>query len=174
MKHKTALIVGRFQPFHKGHLFLIKRALEKADKIVVGIGSANISDVNNPIDFEARKKIIKAVAYKEKFEDRLIKIVPLDDFFNDKKWLTNLKKQVGEFDLALGHNEWTNNILKKAGYKVLKINYYKRGIYEGWRIRKLIKQEKKWQDRVPTYLISNIKDTDQKSKIQSRGAWGYV
>ncbi|PIU36550.1 hypothetical protein COT02_05500 [Candidatus Roizmanbacteria bacterium CG07_land_8_20_14_0_80_34_15] len=164
MKHKTALIVGRFQPFHKGHLFLIKRALEKADKIVVGIGSANISDVNNPIDFEARKKIIKAVAYKEKFEDRLIKIVPLDDFFNDKKWLTNLKKQVGEFDLALGHNEWTNNILKKAGYKVLKINYYKRGIYEGWRIRKLIKQEKKWQDRVPTYLISNIKD--QISKIQ--------
>ena len=49
---KTALIVGRFQPFHKGHLFLIKKALEKANKIIIGIGSANIIDENNPIDFE--------------------------------------------------------------------------------------------------------------------------
>ena len=153
MNYKIALIVGRFQPFHKGHLFLIKKALEKANKIIIGIGSANISDENNPIDFETRKKIIKAVVYKEKFEDRLIKIVPLDDFFDDKKWLINLKKQVGKFDLALGNNNWTNNILKKAGFKVLEVDYYKREEYEGWRIRKLIKEGKKWQDRVPKYII---------------------
>jgi len=156
MKNRLALIVGRFQPFHKGHLFLVKKALEKADKIIVGIGSANIIDVNNPIDFETRKKVIKAVFYKERVEDKLIKIVSLDDFFDDKKWLNNFKKQVGEFDLALGNNDWTNNILKKAGYKVLKVNYYKRPLYEGWRIRKLIKEGKKWQDRVPKYLIKTI------------------
>ncbi len=154
MKYPVALIVGRFQPFHNGHLFLIKKALEKADKIIIGIGSANISDKNNPIDFETRKKIIKAVFYKESIEKKLIKIIPLDDFFDDKKWLSNLKKQVGEFDLALGNNDWTNNILKKAGYKVLKIDYYKRTLYEGWRIRKLIKEGKKWQDRVPKYIVS--------------------
>src|SRR3989338_10276824 len=153
MDYRIALIVGRFQPFHKGHLFLIKKALEKANKIIIGIGSANISDENNPIDFETRKKIIKAVAYKEGLENKLIKIVPLSDYFDDKKWLINLKKQVGKFDLALGNNNWTNNILKKAGFKVLEVDYYKREEYEGWRIRKLIKEGKKWQDRVPKYII---------------------
>ena len=152
MQHKIALIVGRFQPFHKGHLFLIKKALEKADKIIIGIGSANITDVNNPIDFETRKKIIKAVFYKEGIEEKLSKIVPLDDFFDDRKWLSNLKKQVGKFDLALGNNEWTNNILKKAGLKIIEVDYYKRGEYEGWRIRKLIKEGKRWQNRVPKYI----------------------
>ena len=156
MKNKIALIVGRFQPFHKGHLFLIKKALEKADKIIVGIGSSNITDVNNPIDFETRKKVIKAVFYKEGIEEKLSKIVPLDDFFDDQKWLLNLKKQVGKFDLALGNNSWTNNILKKSGYKVLEVDYYKRPLYEGWRIRKLIKEGKKWENRVPTYLIKAI------------------
>jgi nicotinamide-nucleotide adenylyltransferase len=156
MKNKTALVVGRFQPFHKGHLFLIKKALEKADKIIIGIGSANITDENNPIDYETRKKIIKAVFYKEGIEKKLSKIVPLDDFFDDKKWLSNLRKQVGRFDLALGNNEWTNNILKKAGYKVLEVDYYNRGVYEGWRIRKLIKEGKKWQDRVPKYLVGFV------------------
>ena len=126
MQYRVALIVGRFQPFHKGHLFLIKKALEKSDKIVIGIGSSNITDENNPIDFETRKKIIKAVFYKEGIEEKLIKVIPLDDFLDDKKWLNNLKKQVWEFDIALGNNEWTNNILKKAGYKVLKVDYYKR------------------------------------------------
>src|SRR3989344_7845542 len=131
MDYRIALIVGRFQPLHKGNLFLIKKALEKADKIIIGIGSANMSDENNPIDFETRKKVIKAVAYKEKiFGDRLIKIVPLDDFFDDKKWLKNLEKQVGKFDLAFGNNDWTNNILKKPGYKVLKVDYYKRDLFE--------------------------------------------
>lgn len=153
MQYKTALIVGRFQPFHKGHLFLIKKALEKANKIIFGIGSANITDENNPIDYETRKKVIKSVFYKEGIEEKLSKIVPLDDFFDDEKWLFNLKKQVGKFDLALGNNEWTNKILKKAGYKVLEVDYYNRGLYEGWRIRKLIKEGKKWQDRVPNYIV---------------------
>lgn len=158
MKYKTALIVGRFQPFHKGHLFLIKKALEKADKIVVGIGSANIMDVNNPIDYETRKKVIKAVFYKEGIEEKLAKIVPLDDFFDDNKWLLNLKKQVGDFDITLGNNEWTNNILKKVGFKVLEVDYYNRKKYEGWRIRKLIKDNQKWEDRVPKYLIKFVSD----------------
>jgi nicotinamide-nucleotide adenylyltransferase len=166
MKNKIALIVGRFQPFHKGHLFLIEKALKKADKVVIGIGSANILDKDNPIDFETRKKVIKAVFYKERIEKRLLKIVPLPDYFDDRKWLDNLKEQVGKFDLALGNNEWTNNILKKAGYKVLKVDYYKRPLYEGWRIRKLIKEGKKWQDRVPKYIVPWLNDFISKKDIR--------
>jgi pantetheine-phosphate adenylyltransferase len=158
MQYHTVLIVGRFQPFHKGHLFLLKKALKTADKIVIAIGSANINDDNNPLDFETRKKIIRAVAYKEKIEKKIIKIVPLDDFFNDKKWLENLQDQVGDFNAAIGNNDWTNKILEKAGYKVIKVDYLKRGIYEGWRIRNLIRNKKKWQNRVPDYLIKAITD----------------
>jgi pantetheine-phosphate adenylyltransferase len=161
MTYSVALIVGRFQPFHKGHLYLFKKALKVADKIVIAIGSANINDENNPLNFETRKKIIKAVAYKEKIEEKIIKIVPLDDFFDDKKWLNNLRMQVGNFDVALGNNDWTNNILEKAGYKVIKVNHYKRNMYEGWRIRKLFRKGLDFKDRVPKYIypyiISNFK-----------------
>ncbi len=157
MKYHTALLIGRFQPFHKGHLYLLKKALQQADKLVVGIGSANISDENNPMDYETRMKIVKAVIYKEKLEERLIKIVPLDDFFNDKKWLNNVKKQAGSFDLVVGNNEWTNKILEKVGFSIRRFPYFKRSLYEGWRVRKLIAENKPWEDRIPDYLISNLK-----------------
>ncbi|MBI5126859.1 pantetheine-phosphate adenylyltransferase [Candidatus Roizmanbacteria bacterium] len=157
MKYPVALLIGRFQPFHLGHLYLLKKTLEISDKVIIGIGSANINDDNNPIDYDTRRKIIKAVFYKEKIEEKLVKIVPLDDFFNDKKWLNNIKKQVGSFDLVVGNNEWTNKILERAHYDVKTYPYYKRQLYEGWRIRKLIRDGKSWEDRVPDYLVSKIK-----------------
>lgn len=166
MHYKTALLIGRFQPFHKGHLYLLKKALVSADKVMIGIGSANVNDENNPLDFETRKKIIKAVIYKEKIEKNVTKIVSLDDFHNDAKWLTNIKNKVGEFDLIIGNNEWTNKIMEKAGYVVKRFPYYKRNIYEGWRIRKLVKEGKKWQKRIPEYLIKFVETQFLKQSSQ--------
>lgn len=157
MKYKVALIIGRFQPFHLGHLYLLRKALTIADKIIVGIGSASILDENNPLDYETRRKIIKAVFYKEKIEEKLIKIVALEDFFDDRKWFNNVKKKVGRFDIVVSNNEWTYSIMEKAGSRVKKFSYYKRNLYEGWRIRKLVRNGKSWENRIPDYLISNFK-----------------
>jgi len=158
IKYKTALLIGRFQPFHKGHLYLLKKAVKNADKVIIGIGSSNITDVNNPFDYETRRKIIKSVIYKEKLENRIEKIIPLADFYDDKKWLMNAIKIVGDFDLVIGNNEWTNKILKKAGYKVKRFPYYKRFLYEGWRVRKLMREGKDWKSRIPEYLFIFLTD----------------
>ena len=162
-KFKIALLVGRFQPFHKGHLYLIKKALEVADQLIIGIGSANITDVNNPLDYEIRRKIIKAVLYKEKLQNKVIKIVPLDDFYNNEKWKNNVQKQLSlalsgaeRVDLVVGNNEWTNNILKQAGYKILECPYFNRYLYEGWRIRRMIVEGKNFEKRIPNYLYKFV------------------
>src|SRR3970040_1541422 len=38
-----ALWIGRFQPFHLGHLSMAKRILAEVDELVIGIGSAQYS-----------------------------------------------------------------------------------------------------------------------------------
>ena len=38
-----AFFIGRFQPFHRGHLAMVRRILETNDEIIVGIGSAQYS-----------------------------------------------------------------------------------------------------------------------------------
>ncbi len=158
MKYKNALLIGRFQPFHLGHLYLLKEALNVAEKVTVGIGSANIYDSDNPLDWKTREKILKSVFYKEGFGSRILKYIPLDDFFNDEKWLTNVKSKVGSFDLIVGNNDWVNRIMKKGGYKVLRVPYYKRYLYEGEKIRKLLVEGGNWQERVPAYLVRFIGD----------------
>jgi len=36
----AAVVIGRFQPFHNGHLSIVRHALDAAPDVVVVIGSA--------------------------------------------------------------------------------------------------------------------------------------
>lgn len=158
MKVKIGLVIGRFQPFHKGHLYLIKKALELTDNIVIAVGSSNVSDENNPLTYQTRVKMLEKVIEKEDLKNKVLKIIPSPDDPSDDVWLDILLKNAGKFEIALGNNDWTNGILEKAGYKVLEIPYLKRSSYQGTVIRKLIKSNNKWENLVPVYLVGEISE----------------
>ena len=65
----TALMLGRWQPWHKGHQELFKKSLEKTGQVIIMVRSMPISE-NNPYDFELVKEKIKYALreYKGKFE----------------------------------------------------------------------------------------------------------
>ena len=55
----NGLLIGRFQPFHLGHLEALQFALSKVDKLWVGLGSSNKSaQKNDPFSAEERKDMI--------------------------------------------------------------------------------------------------------------------
>jgi cytidyltransferase-like protein len=57
----TALMIGRFQPFHAGHKALFEKALEKHGQVLIGVRSMPSND-KNPFDpSEVRKNIDAAL-----------------------------------------------------------------------------------------------------------------
>ncbi|MGH1560634.1 adenylyltransferase/cytidyltransferase family protein [Caulobacter segnis] len=40
MRYDYLVLIGRFQPFHNGHLAVLRHALRLADKVIVLVGSA--------------------------------------------------------------------------------------------------------------------------------------
>ena len=143
MQFKTGLIIGRFQPFHRGHLYLIKQALKHVEKLIIGVGSSNIIDDKNPFNFKERKNLIEGSLKKHKIINKIKKIVPIDDYPNDDDfWLKELKKKTGPFNISFGNNEWVNGILEARGIKVKRFPLYKRDIYEGKKIREEMKNSK--------------------------------
>jgi nicotinamide mononucleotide adenylyltransferase len=105
------------------------------------------------------EQVIKA----GKIEQRIEKIVPSPDHPRDEIWLEKLLEKTGHFDVEIGNNDWTNDILENAGFKVIRIPYYRRDIYEGTKIREMYKQKRRWEDRVPEYLAGYIKKSLGKS-----------
>src|SRR5207245_2773190 len=64
-----ALFVGRFQPFHRGHLATVRRILETNDEIIVGIGSAQYSHTGeNPFTAGERYEMIKRALDAEEID----------------------------------------------------------------------------------------------------------
>ncbi len=155
-KIKIGLILGRFQPFHKGHLYLIKKALECVDKIVIAVGSSDKSDGDNPLSYTVRAKMLKKVIVEEGLSDRVVKIVPLPDNPSNEAWLKQLLKNTGGFDTLFGNNAWPNEILEQAGYEVVTVPYMNRTRYRGVSIRRLLRKGGNWQSRVSAYLIDFI------------------
>ncbi len=157
-KYQTALIVGRFQPFHKGHLHLFKEALQLADTVVVAIGSAYSDDhENNPLPYLVRKEMIERVIFEEGWQDQVVKIVPSPDFPTDEQWVQTLFHNAGEFEIAVGNNDWTNRVISEQGYEVTEVPFARRDEFQGVVIRDLIRSGEAWEERIPAYLIEFVR-----------------
>lgn len=154
----TGVIIGRFQPFHYGHAWLIKKSLEKFSKLIILIGSSNIEDENNLWDLEKRFKMLNAFIKHEGLAKKIIRIADVVDVPDDEKWLEIALGiiKTKEFSV-IGDNEWVNGIFESKGYKVLRTGFFQRELYEGLKIRKLFNENKNWQERIPDYVVKFIK-----------------
>jgi bifunctional enzyme CysN/CysC len=57
-KRKTALIIGRWQPWHEGHRGLFLAALERAERVAIGVRHTHATDGKNPFTFDEVKEFI--------------------------------------------------------------------------------------------------------------------
>lgn len=156
-KYKVALFIGRFQPFHNGHLYSLKKCLEIADKVIVAVGSSQESGTeNNPWGYKIRKQMVCSVVMGLDVQDRL-KIISCPDDPSDKKWVSEIKKRAGKFDVVVSNNEWTLNILREAGCEVMESGLFNRDELEGVKIREMMRAgDEGWKLRVPKEMLGQI------------------
>jgi bifunctional NMN adenylyltransferase/nudix hydrolase len=95
------VFMGRFQPLHIGHQFVIDQALKRADHVILLVGSANVArNPRNPFTVEERIAMIRETWKAETMGKRLI-AVPLNDrLYNDTAWVAGVQKSVLDTLLA--------------------------------------------------------------------------
>ena len=115
-----ALFIGRFQPFHSGHLDAIKQISE--DEIIIGIGSSQYSGTkNNPYSFAERKQMIEKNLAKININ---YKITAIPDIHNASKWVEHVKNIANNFDIVYTGNNFVKKLFqeKKIPVKIIKKN----------------------------------------------------
>ena len=88
-KKPTAQMLGRWQPWHDGHIELFKRALQKTGQVCImyrdvgGVDAGVEGQGDNPFDFEDVKeniiKVLSKYGYKEGKEYIVIKVPNIID-----------------------------------------------------------------------------------------------
>ena len=144
MNKKTALFVGRFQPFHLGHLSVIREIEqdESIEEILVGIGSAQEANTpKNPFSFNERQEIIQKVLEKE--VKKPFQIFAIQDVGSDGKWFKLVEFLAPyPFQVIYTNNDWVESIYKSRGIEVIKPKTVI--ITSATIIRGLIREDKKW------------------------------
>ncbi|MTH95009.1 NUDIX domain-containing protein [Roseibium sp. RKSG952] len=101
-KKTVGVFIGRFQPFHIGHDFVIREALRKVDNLVILIGSANRARSQvNPFTYEEREDFIRREYRKDVSENKLL-IAPLHDHAQDSKWCAEAEKSAARTMVEIG------------------------------------------------------------------------
>lgn len=153
-KIETAVFIGRFQPFHKGHHKTVEKYKEEFETLKIVVGSSNKSRTKkNPLKFEERKKLIE--------ECHQLKIIPLEDEDRGeegyKDWTKKLVKKTNA-DVVITRNNLVQELIKKyTDARIQKQKLYMPKKCSGTKIRKKIRQGKEWQNLVPECNQQKIK-----------------
>ena len=162
----NGLLIGRFQPFHLGHLEALRFALSKVDKLWVGLGSSNKSvQKNNPFSAEERKEMILSSINDSMKEKISIYFIP--DLDNHVKWIEKIDTIVPEFDIIFSNDELTKHLYSKRTVQVIPIPFLNRDELSGTNIRDLIISDQKWDDLVPQGTRNFLKNTSAKEHLKN-------
>ncbi|WP_428241053.1 bifunctional nicotinamide-nucleotide adenylyltransferase/Nudix hydroxylase [Gynuella sp.] len=89
-----AVFIGRFQPFHSGHLKIVREGLNRANKLVLLIGSAwQPRNARNPWTHQEREAMVRA-CLNETENTRLLCLPLMDVPYNDELWVRNVQATV--------------------------------------------------------------------------------
>ena len=162
----NGLLIGRFQPFHLGHLEALRFALSKVDKLWVGLGSSNLSpQKNNPFSAEQRKEMILSSIDDSMKEKISIYFIP--DLDNHIKWIEKIDTIVPNFDIIFSNDELTNHLYSKRDIQVVTIPFLNRDRLSGTNIRDLIISDQKWDDLVPKGTKNFLEKTSAKEYLKN-------
>ena len=94
--YQYGIYIGRFQPFHLGHLRTLKLALEQSEKVVLILGSHRVApNIRNPWSAAERIQMIRA-CLKPEDRDRISFLAVRDWLYSDNLWLASVQRQVSE------------------------------------------------------------------------------
>jgi nicotinamide-nucleotide adenylyltransferase len=147
---KRGVFVGRFQPFHKGHLEVIKKITKEVDELVIIVGSSQYSHkLDNPFTAGERITMIRNALEETGIQLRRIWIIPVPDVHQHALWVSQIVGYAPKFDLVYSNEPLTSRLFTEAGFKVKPLPFIKREIYLATEIRKRILAGENWKDLVP-------------------------
>ena len=160
---KKGLILGRFQPFHLGHLSVIQVICNNEIEPIICIGSAQEGNTkDNPFNTKERKTMIKAVMRNL---DCKYEIYEIPDVNNNELYVSHLETFVPDFDIVYSGNTLVQKLFKTAGYRVVVPEMINRKVWEGAAIRRAMMVGDEWETAVPSQIVDYISDSNGIGKL---------
>jgi nicotinamide-nucleotide adenylyltransferase len=161
------LYVGRFQPFHFGHLEAIKEVLKEVDELVIVIGSAQYSHrMNDPFTAGERLVMIRHALLEAKVDYSKIWVVPVPDVHLHMLWVSAVEGYAPKFNVCYSNEPLTQRLFMEAGYPVKSIPLFDRKLYMSTVVREKMLNGNNWTELVPRSVADFINEIDGVNRLR--------
>ncbi len=161
------LYVGRFQPFHLGHVSAAKFILGEVDEIVLVVGSAQYShNLVNPFTAGERMTMIRCALSGEHVECDRIWVIPIPDMHLHMMWVSAVRGYTPRFDVVYTNEPLTSRLFKEAGFKVKSLPFYERESFSSTLIRERMLKDESWKKLVPKEVADFILEIDGVNRLR--------
>jgi nicotinamide-nucleotide adenylyltransferase len=161
------LYVGRFQPFHLGHLDAINYSLKEVDELVIVIGSAQYShNANNPFTAGERIVMTRQALLEAKVDYSKLWIVPVPDVHLHMLWVSAVEGYTPKFSVLYSNEPLTKRLFMEAGYQVKSIPLFERKLYVSTIVREKMSKGESWTELVPKSVADFIVEIDGVNRLR--------
>ena len=161
----NGFLIGRFQPFHLGHLEAVNFALSKEDQLYIGIGSSNKSnELRNPFTADERNQMIKS-SLDEIIMQR-VSLYNIPDVDDHSKWTESIDKIIPKYDIVFSNDDFTHRLYEENTKKIISVALKSREDLSGTNIRRLIQNDGNWKDLVPNGTKNILLKIDAKNRLK--------
>jgi nicotinamide-nucleotide adenylyltransferase len=161
------LYVGRFQPFHLGHLEAIQDVLKEVDELVIVIGSAQYShNIHNPFTAGERLVMIRQALQEAAVASSRLWIVPVPDVHLHMLWVSALEGYTPKFNVVYSNEPLTRRLFMEAGYTVKSIRFFQRKVYTSTLVREKMLAGESWTKLVPKSVTDFINEIDGVNRLR--------
>lgn len=167
MNKRRGLFVGRFNPFHKGHLKAVQHILEQEDEIIIAIGSTQQSHtISDPFTAGERLLMIRAAMKEAEVPPERVYIVTIPDIHRNSVWVSHLRSYCPPFTRVYTNNSLTRRLFVEAGIEVRSTGPFNRVDFKGAQIREFMAEGTKWRHMVPKAVLDVIESIDGLDRIK--------
>jgi len=164
---KRGLFVGRFQPFHLGHLAAIKDVLKEVEELVIVIGSAQYShNLNNPFTAGERLIMVRKALEEAGIDYSRVWVVPVPDAHLHMMWVSAVEGYTPSFSVVYSNEPLTRRLFIEAKYRVKSIRFHERKLYSSTEIRERMLKGESWEKLVPKGVVAFIKEIDGVNRLR--------
>jgi nicotinamide-nucleotide adenylyltransferase len=161
------LYVGRFQPFHLGHLDAIKYVLKGVDELVVVIGSAQYShNIKNPFTAGERLIMVRNALFEAGVDSAKLWIVPVPDVHLHMLWVSAVEGYTPKFNIVYTNEPLTRRLFSESGYLVKDVPLFERKIYMSTIVREKMVKDENWMELVPKSVSNFIEEIDGVNRVR--------
>jgi len=160
--------VGRFQPFHYGHLAAVKYALRQVQYLYIVVGSAQRShERDNPFTAAERIAMIKSALDGNGVDPSRWMAIPIADADSHSLWVSAIKSMVPKFDIVFTNDALTHLMFEEEGIEVKSAPYLDRRKYSATNVRDRILERKDWESLVPPQVASLVRRFGGVERVRS-------